>query len=135
MNSPLYTLSLFTLALSVSGCKKDFKCSQLQKGEWAVQFFDNLGEDEECPYEGHAVMDGEVFELVCEVSGKECHCSAGDAFGVYEVTVTNTETDETDFSVVEVEAAPEPSCVERRRIYDDEPTGLGGNGGAGGGEN
>lgn len=132
MKSSFYPLLTLVLAMSVSGCKKDFSCKQLQKGEWAIAVSDDIGQDGDCPYEGQAVLDGEVHELVCEVSGKECVCRAGHEFGIYEVTFTNLETGETDFAVQEVEAAPEPDCILRDRLDRDPPKGLGGNGGAGG---
>lgn len=124
------------LLCSATGCKQDFSCENLKKGEWAVQFFDDLGQSGDCPYEGTAMFEGEELVVLCEVSGKQCICSVGHEFGTYNVTFTNRETGETDHSIVEVEAAPEPICIDLNVVGTFEPTpGEGGAGGQGGANN
>lgn len=131
--------SLQTMAFGIvllcgtSGCKKDFSCNNLRKGEWAIEFYDDLGENGDCPYEGTAIFEGEELELSCEVSGEQCVCNAGHEFGTYDVTFTNTETGETDHAIIEVEVAPEPICVLRDAIGSEPPRGEGGAGGESGG--
>ena len=121
---------------SLTSCSKDFSCKSLQKGEWAIEIFDDLGEDGDCPYEGTAILNGEELELSCEVSGKQCVCNAGHEFGIYDVTFTNTETGETDRAQIKVEPAPEPICLVRDAIgRSPPPTGDGGAGGDGGADN
>lgn len=136
MKSLLKSALTFVLVCTVTGCKEDFSCENLKKGEWAIEFFDELGEEGDCPYEGTAILDGEEHEILCEVSGKQCVCNAGHEFGTYDVTFTNTETGETDTALIEVEAAPEPICVLRDAVGPSEPLpGEGGAGGAGGAAN
>lgn len=133
MRSLLKSALTLVLVCSAAGCKEDFSCQDLRKGEWAIEFFDDLGKDGDCPYEGTAVLDGEEHELSCEVSGKQCVCNAGHEFGTYDVTFINKETGETDRAVIEVEAAPEPICVLRDAVRTADPTP--GDGGAGGANN
>lgn len=130
MKSILTTALGLLLLCSTPGCKKDFSCENLKKGEWAIEFFDELGENGDCPYEGTAIFEGEELAISCEVSGKQCVCNVGHEFGTYDVTFTNTETGETDRSIVQVDVAPEPICLLRDVIGGSEP--LPGDGGAGG---
>lgn len=130
MKSPLSILLVLSLACTLIGCKKDFSCEKLKQGEWAIEFFDDLGENGDCPYAGVAVLEGEEHEVSCEVSGKQCVCNAGHEFGIYDVTFTNTETGETDHALIEVEAAPEPICILRDAVDPAEPPAGGGAGGA-----
>lgn len=125
----------FTFALlgNLTGCKESFSCEKVRTGEWAIEFYDDLGENGDCPYEGVAIFDGEDLEVVCEVSGKQCVCNVGHEFGTYDVTFTNTETGETDRSIIEVEPAPEPICFVQDAVgTTPPPSGEGGAGGAGG---
>lgn len=129
-----YPWTLFLL-LSAGCSNNSFDCSDIQKGQWAIEFFDELGEDGDCPYEGIAILDDAEYELECVVEGKQCVCNAGDEFGVYDVTVTNTETGDVDRALIEVEAAPSPICLTRDAVGDLTPEPSGGAGGEGGAEN
>lgn len=133
MKSLLSLPLTLVLLLPVTGCKEDFSCKDMMQGEWAIEFYDDLGENGDCPYEGVAILESKPHEIVCEVSGKQCVCNVGHEFGTYDVTFTNTETGETDRALIEVEAAPEPICFLRDAVGPREsPSGEGGAGGAGG---
>lgn len=129
----IWIMCFASTTLSFSCSSKRFECSDVQKGNWAIELTVDQGSDGGCPYEGTATMDGESHQFECEVSGDRCLCSAGSAFGVYEVTFTNTEEGTTDFGVLEVDPAPTPICNVLDPVQSFERiAGMGGQGGAGG---
>lgn len=126
--------TLLPLALLLVACSnKDIDCSTDGEENWAFQFsFD--ASSGSCPFEGTLVLEGEADPetLECKQSGDTCTCEGGSAYGTYQITLTNTDTDVTEVAVIEVTRAPAPTCIERDVIEPFSASGMGGAGGAGG---
>lgn len=115
------------------GCSSEVNCDEQRQGDFAIEI--QLGEDADCAYEGTLENQetGEVTDMTCEVEEGECSCSGGTEFTVYRVTITDQKTSETQTTLIEVEAAPPPVCVNRDAQGPFMPVdGEGGAGGAGG---
>jgi hypothetical protein len=122
---------LGVLAIACGGGEVD--CSMQMRSDWAIEItFTETGDS--CPYVGTLTLEGGTTEdLKCNRDSGSCRCIGGEEFGIYEITLTDTNTDTTERAVIEVEAAASPICYQRDALEDFTPVdGMGGGGGAGG---
>lgn len=121
------------LAFGALACGGDElpNCDNYKRGDWAIQLDIDPADDGSCPYEGTFALEGEATEdLICGSDEGSCSCVGGREFGVYEVTLTNTDTGTTEAAVLEIEELPSPECVGLTAIEQFAPTsGMGGMGG------
>jgi hypothetical protein len=129
----------------VPGCSSD-DCENATEGDFAIQFF--MYSVEDCNYSGTVVRkaeDGNVeSDLTCGFDDGSCTCVGGNAFGTYDVFLTDDDTGLVEYAEFLV-AENAATCVTRDALQEFAPVepgdgdgdmgmgGLGGGGGAGGG--
>jgi|SRR5690606_29239233 len=115
--------------LLACGCEGDeIVCAdQLADGHALEIYLNDSVED--CDYQATFEFEGETSDMVCEADGSRCLCTGGTEYGTYRVVRYDPSSDQMVDAIIEVEAAPSPTCFERTPIQSFAPIGPGGAGG------